>query len=302
MTGLVSSDAGLFAIGDKVLDDTEKGVRLPPEARGIGFVFQNHRLFPAMSVRENILFPQRFGGRTPLVPWEETVALLHLEELLDRRPSTLSGREAQRVSLARALCAAREMLILDEPTASLDPELRGERVEGVAAVARPTSIPILYITHMGEEALRLAPKALYVEKGRITNTTTPKPCSRATATSGRDSDDGHGSSFSHHAHAAGGLLEPRPHCGDRGAARAPTVRNAVLSAFLLGTARASGEVGITMMLGGNVSDKTNRLSLEIYNAVGRGDFDTATALCAVLAAVALVLYAALELLRRRSDV
>lgn len=82
----------------------------------------------------------------------------------------------------------------------------------------------------------------------------------------------------------------------------PTVRNAVLSAFLLGTARASWEVGITMMLGGNVSDKTNTLSLEIYNAVGRGDFDTATALCAVLAAVALVLYAALELLRRRSDV
>lgn len=82
----------------------------------------------------------------------------------------------------------------------------------------------------------------------------------------------------------------------------PTVRNAVLSAFLLGTARASGEVGITMMLGGNVSDKTNTLSLEIYNSVGRGDFDTATALCAVLAAVALVLYAALELLRRRSDV
>lgn len=82
----------------------------------------------------------------------------------------------------------------------------------------------------------------------------------------------------------------------------PTVRNAVLSAFLLGTARASGEVGITMMLGGNVSDKTNTLSLEIYNAVGRGDFDTATTLCAVLAVVALVLYAALELLRRRSDV
>ena len=78
----------------------------------------------------------------------------------------------------------------------------------------------------------------------------------------------------------------------------PTVRNAILSAFLLGVARASGEVGITMMLGGNVAGRTNTLSLEIFNAVGRGDFDAASILCALLAALALVLYVLLEAVRR----
>ena len=80
----------------------------------------------------------------------------------------------------------------------------------------------------------------------------------------------------------------------------PVVRNAVLAAFLLGTARASGEVGITMMIGGNVADRTNTLSLEIYNAVGRGDFDAATFLCLILAGVALILYLLLELLRQKT--
>lgn len=82
----------------------------------------------------------------------------------------------------------------------------------------------------------------------------------------------------------------------------PTIRNAVLAALLLGVARASGEVGITMMLGGNVADRTNTLSLEIFNAVGRGDFESATWLCLVLAAVALVLYVSLELIRNKSQI
>ena len=82
----------------------------------------------------------------------------------------------------------------------------------------------------------------------------------------------------------------------------PTVRNAVLSAFLLGTARASGEVGITMMIGGNVADRTNTLSLEIFNAVGRGDFDAATFLCVILAVLALGLYCLLEILRRKAQI
>lgn len=82
----------------------------------------------------------------------------------------------------------------------------------------------------------------------------------------------------------------------------PTIRNAALAALLLGVARSSGEVGITMMLGGNVADRTNTLSLEIFNAVGRGDFEAATWLCVVLAVTALVLFAALELVRSKSQI
>lgn len=80
----------------------------------------------------------------------------------------------------------------------------------------------------------------------------------------------------------------------------PSIRNAVLAALLLGIARSSGEVGITMMLGGNIIDRTNTLSLEIFNAVGRGDFESATWLCLILALVALILYAALELVRSKT--
>lgn len=167
LAGLLEPDEGRFSIGKTLYDDTGQKLHRAPEARGIGFVFQHHRLFPAMSVRENILFPVRFGGRKPLVSLEETVGLLHIESLLERRPGTLSGGEAQRVSLARALMAAQNLLILDEATASLDPPLRAELVEGVAAVAARTSLSILYITHQPKEARRLAKKALFLAKGRI---------------------------------------------------------------------------------------------------------------------------------------
>lgn len=110
------------------------------------------------------------------------------------------------------------MLILDEPTASLDPELRGELVEGVAAVARHTALPILYITHMGEEALRLAPKALYVEKGRIVEyDDTEAVLTRHGYV--REAPWIRWTALSDYAHAAGGPDESRALCGDRRAAR-----------------------------------------------------------------------------------
>ncbi len=167
LAGLAAPDAGRCVVNGTVFDDVSRSIRLRPEERGLGYVFQNHRLFACMSVWENILYPMRYGGRTPLMPLDELVQTLRIKPLLDRRPSTLSGGEAQRVSLARALCSAQRMLILDEPAASLDPELRGELVECVDAVARSARFPILYITHTAREALRLAPAALYLKAGRV---------------------------------------------------------------------------------------------------------------------------------------
>ena len=109
----------------------------------------------------------RFGKRTPLIPFDDLVQVLHIEHLLDRMPASLSGGEAQRVSLARALSSAQRMLILDEPTASLDPRLRQELVGCVREVACRSPLPILYITHAAKEALELAAVSMFIADGKV---------------------------------------------------------------------------------------------------------------------------------------
>lgn len=167
MAGLTAPDKGRFIIDNTVLEDTDRHISLPPEARGIGFVFQAHRLFPHLSVRANILYPVHHGGHSEALPVEELASLMHVEHLLDRMPATLSGGEAQRVALARAVNAAERLLILDEPTASLDPALRNELWACLRALGARRQIPILLITHSAREALALAQVALFIEAGRI---------------------------------------------------------------------------------------------------------------------------------------
>ena len=119
LAGLLRPDAGRIACREAVWFDAEQGVCLAPERRRIGYVFQDVRLFPHLSVRSNMLFGRRFRGPSG-VSFEDVVALLGLGRLLHRTPSDLSGGEKQRVAVGRALLACPELLLMDEPLTGLD--------------------------------------------------------------------------------------------------------------------------------------------------------------------------------------
>lgn len=167
IAGRATPDEGRIELSGRVLFDGRAGINLPPQSRGLGYVFQSHRLMPHLTVEENILFPQRFGGRTPRLKTTDLIELLGIGALLKRWPATLSGGESQRVALARALAAAESMLIMDEPLASLDPDRRETLMAYIERIPAVLPIPILYITHSNQETERLAEQILLIEDGRV---------------------------------------------------------------------------------------------------------------------------------------
>lgn len=156
VAGLLRPDAGRIAIGDTVLFDQTAGIDLPPERRRVGYVFQDLRLFPHRTVRDNLLFGQR---RVP--PEEHWLDLaqaadfLGISALLGRMPATLSGGEAQRVAIGRALLSCPRFLALDEPLSSLDRSRRDGILELIARIRDELRLPILYVTHDPDEIARL---------------------------------------------------------------------------------------------------------------------------------------------------
>ena len=167
LSGAMRPDDGEIELEGLTVYSRARRISLPPQSRGIGFVFQSHRLFPHLTVRENILFPSLFGGRKSAVDFDETIEILGLEPLLERLPSGLSGGEAQRVALGRALMGAERLLILDEPLSSLDPRRRHVLMDFIDGASRRMNVPFIYITHSEEEMMRLADRAFLVEDGTI---------------------------------------------------------------------------------------------------------------------------------------
>ncbi len=168
LAGLRRADAGQVQVDGENWLDTQHGLDLPTERRGVGYVFQDARLFPHYRVRANLLYgARRATGRRETIAFDEVVDLLDLAPLLDRRPGTLSGGEKQRVALGRALLARPKLLLLDEPLSSLDAARREEVLPCLERLRDHCAIPMVLVSHQFDEVLRLATHVVVMDAGRV---------------------------------------------------------------------------------------------------------------------------------------
>jgi len=168
LAGLLRPDRGRIALGGETLDDCEAGRHLAPERRRLGYVFQDARLFPHLSVEQNLLYGLRRAP--PAARWLEPArvdALLELAPLHRRAPATLSGGERQRVALGRALLAQPRLLLLDEPLASLDQGRKEEVLPFLERLRDELGLPMVYVSHAMPEVVRLADHLVLLDRGRV---------------------------------------------------------------------------------------------------------------------------------------
>ncbi|MBT0668270.1 ATP-binding cassette domain-containing protein [Novosphingobium profundi] len=157
IAGLIRPEHGRIAVGEDVLFDSAARIDRAPEKRACGYVFQDSRLFPHKTVRDNLLFGWRLAP--PARRWmalEDATEFLGIEHLLKRMPRTLSGGEMQRVAIGRALLSGPRFLLMDEPLSSLDEDRRSGVMEVIARIRDELALPILYVSHDRREVDRLA--------------------------------------------------------------------------------------------------------------------------------------------------
>ena len=167
IAGLSRPDAGHITVGDAALYDSERPIFQPPERRGIGYVFQEDRLFPHMTVRRNLLYgSRRAGGHSEGLDLETVITLLGIDHLLDRLPHRLSGGEKQRVAIGRAVLSRPRLLLMDEPLANLDTARRDEILPFLQKTCSDLAVPIVYVSHAIDEITRLADTLVVLDKGK----------------------------------------------------------------------------------------------------------------------------------------
>ena len=169
VAGLLRPKSGRIVLDDRVLLDTRRGIDLPPCRRGVGYVFQEGRLFPHLTVRQNLAYGRWFSRhRAERKEVDRIVDMLGLETLLNRLPGALSGGEKQRVAIGRALLAAPRLVLADEPLASLDEARKAEILPYFERLRDEVAVPILYVTHSAAEVARLATTVVTIQNGCVT--------------------------------------------------------------------------------------------------------------------------------------
>lgn len=165
--GLVRPDTGTIRLGDRLLYNSDTGTNLPAAARRVAVVFQEPRLFPHLSVWRNLTYGRWAGRRRGTQNPDAVIELLGLEKLLERAPDGLSGGEAQRVSIGRALLAEPEILLMDEPLSQLDGARRAEILPWLDRLSHEIGVPILYVSHALDEVARLADSLVVLSDGKV---------------------------------------------------------------------------------------------------------------------------------------
>lgn len=168
VAGLLTPNSGRITTQSEVLFDSEAGINVPVHRRRLGYVFQDSRLFPHLTVQGNLNYGKRFApkGRSGLT-LEDVTQLLGIAPLLHRRPGSLSGGEKQRVAIGRALLSHPRMLLMDEPLAALDSARKDEILPFLEQLRDATGLPILYVSHSVAEVARLATTVVVLENGKV---------------------------------------------------------------------------------------------------------------------------------------
>lgn len=171
IAGLRTPRTGRIILGTRTLFSSDQRINLAPQFRHVGYVTQDVALFPHMNVRHNVLYGRRPAQKLAL---ETVTRMLEITGLVDRSVAQLSGGERQRVALARALMSAPELLLLDEPLASVDVDLRRRILPYLERVRDKLGVPIVYVTHAREEVERFADRVVLLDKGRVVASGSPR--------------------------------------------------------------------------------------------------------------------------------
>jgi molybdate transport system ATP-binding protein len=168
IAGLVAPERGRIVLDDTILFDSARRIDLPAHLRGIGYVFQEGRLFPHLSVGRNLDYGRRMRRLEPdPAELNRIVQLLDIGHLIDRRPGKLSGGERQRIAIGRALLMRPRLLLLDEPLASLDTARKREILPYLERLRDEVGVPMVYVSHHAAELRRIAREVVKLEAGRI---------------------------------------------------------------------------------------------------------------------------------------